>query len=92
MAENLLEQLDQRIQRKENVTAADVADVYTQTVENRRKEYLTKGGKYENFETEEKAFLDAAKALRNKCLEGVGALGTEFEKQRYAILNESREK
>lgn len=92
MAENLLEQLDQRIQRKENVTAADVADAYSQTVENRRKEYLAKGGKYENFEAEEKTFLDGAKELRNKQLERIGALGADFEKQRFAILNETREK
>lgn len=92
MAENLLEQLDQRIQRQEKVTALDVADAYSQTVDNRRKEYVGKGGKFENFELEEKAFLEGAKELRNKQLERIGVQGAEYEKKQQATIDAAKEK
>lgn len=92
MAENFLEQLDQRIQKNEAVNASEVADAYTRTIDARRKEYLAKGGTYEKFEQDEKAFLDAARELRNKQLERIGVLGKEYEAKQQATVNEAKEK
>ncbi len=87
MAENLQEKLEQRFQKNEKVTVSEVSDAYTQTRENRLKEYIAGGGSNEKFEQDQKDFLDGAKQLRDKQLERVAALGVTLEQKKTEVID-----
>ncbi len=90
MPENLQEQLDQRIENKEQVSALDAADAYAQTIESHRREYIAKGGTPENFEKDEKAFVEKAREIRNKQLDKIGLLNQDLERKKISVVDKTR--
>jgi hypothetical protein len=92
MAENLQEQLAQRIKQGEKVTAFEAADAFDRMKENRRKEYRDQhGGSDEAFEQDEKDFLEAAKALLKSQLDEIEAAGAARGKKEQLIASVNAE-